>query len=123
MSQKKLRHHIGRHAARRVKLRLDPEAVIGIGWYTEEQWQALTTVVPDRGELDDSYAQWLAQANQGLQELRAQGFTVVRMQVDVEALVQWCRERGLAADGQTRAAYVSDQLKASAEQENFPQSD
>jgi len=52
--------------------------VIGLGWYSRDQWEALTKAVPDRSELDDTYEEWEAQATEALQTLAAEGVQPVK---------------------------------------------
>ena len=66
-----------RRAARKAARQRNTQA-IGLGWYSREQWEALTKVVPDRSELDDTYEAWEAQATDALQTLAAQGARPVK---------------------------------------------
>jgi isopentenyl diphosphate isomerase/L-lactate dehydrogenase-like FMN-dependent dehydrogenase len=98
-----------RRAARKAARQRNTQ-VIGLGWYSREQWEALTKVVPDRSELDDTYEAWEAQATDALQTLAAQGARPVKVQVDVQELVAWCRSKDRPVNGESRADFVGHLL-------------
>lgn len=85
--------------------------VVGLGWYDRAQWQRLTEVVEDRSELDDTYEEWKHGALDTMQMMERQGHKIVKVPVDVEALVAWCQERSLPINGKTRSEYVSFVLR------------
>jgi hypothetical protein len=89
-----------RHSPRR-------PVVIGFGWFTREQWQRLIEVVEDRNELDDTYEQWEKSAVAAMQMIERQGHKVERVYIEVEALVSWCKRKGLTVNGKSRAEYVT----------------
>jgi hypothetical protein len=66
----------------------------------------LCALVPDRSELDDTYEQWLETARRTVRDMESDGHVVERVPVDVVALAEWCRERGLPLTGPSRAKYV-----------------
>ena len=85
---------------------------VGVGWYTREEWEKLTTVVPDRSELDDTYEAWKNNAEKAEANLATQGISVARIPVSVDALVHWCKSRRLPVNGAARAEYVSELVGA-----------
>ncbi|MEP7186727.1 MAG: hypothetical protein ABI767_12910 [Rhodanobacter sp.] len=76
-------------------------------WFDEEQWKLLCALVPDRGELDDTYEQWLQSARQAVREIEASGHKVERVFVDAFAMSEWCLERDVPLNGSARAEYVA----------------
>ena len=107
-----------RRAARKAAEHKTNALVIGLGWYSREQWEALTKAVPDRPELDDTYEEWEAQAMDALHTLAAQGLRPVKVRVDVQELVAWCQSKGRPVNGESRADFVSHLLtKHSGEEE------
>ena len=99
-------------AARKNAWRGSPESMrVGIAWYSEDEWNKLTEVVPDRDELDGSYPEWEKNAHQALQRLRNEGFAAMPVMVDVAELKVWCEVEGRPVDSAARAYYVSHLLK------------
>ena len=95
---------------------MTPEILIGVGWYSEDQWTMLKLVADDRDSLDTNYEQWEAGVQEALEQLRKQpGVKTVEVPVDVEALRQWCRERGKPLDRSSRAEYAAEIVKSMSE--------
>lgn len=55
--------------------------VIGIGWYRQEHYDQLKEMFKDGDKLPDTYAQWLALAQNVCDKLTADGFEVVRAEI------------------------------------------
>jgi len=85
--------------------------VLGVAWFSPTQWQRLTEVVEDRNELDDTFEQWERGALDAVRTIERQGQRVEKVYLDVEALVSWCKARGLPVNGPSRAQYVSAVLQ------------
>jgi len=81
--------------------------VLRFAWFDEEQWNLLCALVPDRGELDDTYEQWEQSARQAVREIESSGRKVERVSVDVLAMSEWCSERKIPPTGPARAEYVA----------------
>lgn len=89
----------------------ETNAVVGVAWYRLKQWQRLRAVSIDADDLEDTYEEWLRQAEQKVADLSALGLCVEKVDVDVERLIAWCNERGLELDGRARSAYVTEKLR------------
>lgn len=87
------------------------EFVTGFGWYRREQWSRLRDVASDRDKLDVSYDRWLAGAQKALIEMALAGVAARRVDVDVEALLQWCQRERRPVDSAARAEFVADELR------------
>jgi len=81
--------------------------VLRFAWFDEEQWKLLCALVPDRGELDDTYEQWQQSARRAIREIEFSGRTVECVSVNVLTMSEWCRERNLPLTGAARAEYVA----------------
>lgn len=68
------------------------QVVVSFAWYDELQWELLCTLVPDRGELDDTYDQWQQSARRAVRMIESNGYKVRCISVDVSTLAAWCRE-------------------------------
>ena len=86
-------------------------SVVGLAWYFPSQWQQLREVSADSEHLEKTYPEWLAAFEEAFQKLSAAGIAVVKVPVDIEALIGWCRERSLPIDSKARAQYVSERLE------------
>jgi hypothetical protein len=86
--------------------------LIGVGWYSPDQWSKLKLVADDSETLDSNYEEWRAGVEKTLQELRSQpGIRAVKVSVDVQALQQWCRDRGKRLDGEARVQFIVEKVR------------
>ena len=85
--------------------------VVGVAWFDREQWQRLTEVVDDRNELDDTFEDWERSAFDAVRSLERRGQRVEKVSITVDALVSWCKAKGIPANGASRAQYVSFLLR------------
>jgi hypothetical protein len=95
--------------------RKQPGLLVGVAWYTPEQWERLKQVAADAEALDDTHADWLKNASRQVQWFKQDGFQVVEVPIDVEAWVAWCHENGKALDGAARSQFTSEQVWKSIE--------
>ena len=98
----------------------DNSLITGIAWYRRDQWARLRGLAADPDKLEESYDDWLAGAQKTLIRMAATKVRAQRVEVDVDALVRWCRLEGRPMDSAARAAYAASQLKR-AHQETNPE--
>jgi hypothetical protein len=96
----------------RQTLKPDKSAVVmAVATYTREQWNRLVEVADDRDELESSWEEWKAGHEETIALLRGQGFEPIEIPVDVDALQEFCRQRGLRNDSGGRAEYAAYQAQ------------
>ncbi len=83
----------------------------GIAWYRREQWQRLRQISADVEFLEETYEEWLKEATKALGELEKAGVSVTKVDVDVEELLKWCKDQGIAVDGGSRSRFVADKVR------------
>jgi hypothetical protein len=84
------------------------EIIIGITWYTLERFIQMKSVADDADSLDDTYTDWLKNASNHLQSLEKDGYEVVKVPIDIEEWVIWCKENGYdELNGAARSSFVS----------------
>lgn len=69
-----------------------------VAWYRPEQWSRLLAVRVDSDELPPTHAEWAQITEATLIGMKRPGFDIVKIDVDVDALVDWCRANGHAVD-------------------------
>ena len=87
------------------------DMTIGVAWYSREEWGRLLEVSVDRERLEETHGEWLRSARRTLLEMKGQGVRVKKVDVGVDELVQWCRDRNVPVDGEARAKYASVKLQ------------
>lgn len=85
--------------------------VTPIAWYKPTQWARLREVSEDRAELEPTYLQWFDAASKQIQDMGRAGLRVQRVDVDVEELVEWCRERGVPVTASARAWFTAEKAR------------
>jgi hypothetical protein len=83
----------------------------GIAWYRREQWALLKSVATDSDEIEETYDEWLEFAQRYLKEVWESGIDILKVEIDVEELIQWCQTNNRAVDGEARSDFVVLKLK------------
>ena len=96
----------------------DSQRVLGVGWYRPEQWTLLLSVSVDRDELESTHAEWLSSAESSLKTIREAGYNPVKIDIDVEEMIAWCKKNGVPVDGNARAHFIVDKTRQRAQEEN-----
>ena len=87
--------------------------VVGIGWYSADQWTMLKLTADDSSALDSSYEAWLAQAERTFAQVgQRTDIRAVKVHVDVHAMRQWCLSQGRPLDAPARADYLAETVRA-----------
>jgi len=85
---------------------------VGIGWYSEEEWNKLAEAVPDPTALDDSWQEWEKSALDAIWMLKEQGIFAMPVTIRVAELQAWCQAKGRPLDAEARAEYVAQVLRS-----------
>jgi hypothetical protein len=84
-----------------------PIRSIGVPWFTATQWPELRKVAADRSVLPERFADFESIAGWRFDRLRAQGYPVEKILIDVSELAAWCRAEGRPISGAARAEYAA----------------
>lgn len=88
---------------------------VGVAWYKPDQWQKLLAVSVDRDKLEETYDEWMLEAERVIKELRRQGLYIVKVDVNIEELVAWCQKKKIPVNGEARSMYAAHKLQQSSE--------
>ena len=86
-------------------------ATLGIAWYKREEWSHLLEISADRDELEDTYEEWLHNAETRLHEMAEAGINVMRVYINLDELQDWCIVQGRPLDGSARAVFTAEKLR------------
>ena len=89
----------------------EPKVKVGIAWYKRDQWQLLRNVSADRDDLEETYTEWKKDAEKALDQLRQGGPEVVKVNVKVEELLDWCLGQNIPVNANARSKYAAYQLQ------------
>jgi hypothetical protein len=84
---------------------------IGMAWYRSEQWNRLRQISEDVDILETNYEEWESLASRKIAELEAAGIKIEKVEVDVNELMSYCEEYGLAVNAESRSRFVTDKLR------------
>ena len=79
----------------------------GLCWIKPEQWQRLLEVAEDSDRLEASWQEWEQKSLEMIDVFATRGIQIQKVEVDVEALVDWCKSKGKGVNASTRAEYVT----------------
>jgi len=88
-------------------LRFDRRRVDYFSWFTREGWERLAAVSSD-DNFDVPYDQWAAGAERGIVQLTNLGFTVIKRDIDVDELLDWCKKRRRRFNSKSLARFLSE---------------
>jgi hypothetical protein len=97
------------------KKRSKAAMIVGCAWYRPEQWERLREISVDRDDLGATYEEWERNAEANLEKLNEMGLHSVKVDIDVEELVNWCMVQNCLVDGEARAQYATERLRLSRE--------
>jgi hypothetical protein len=87
------------------------KSILGIGWYKENQWDLLLRHAVDKEDLEPTYADWLEGISASIAEISNSQIQCVKIHVDVEEMIKWCKDNDYPFDGASRAVYISLKTK------------
>ena len=87
------------------------DTVLGIAWYTREQYEWLLKSANDRDNLEDTYEEWQATAEKMMVKLSKPGVLPRKVHINVEELVAWCKSHKRPVDGAARTTFVADKVE------------
>jgi hypothetical protein len=86
-----------------------PSLLVGVGWYTEEEWAKVKAAAVDAERFESTYAEWVQMAEEALVDLLATGIVGEKSYVTAEKLLAWCLAHNKPNNGAARAEFVSEQ--------------
>ena len=85
--------------------------VVGITWYSREDYPSLQRLVADGSGLPRTYDDWLKAAQLGFDMLQREGKTAVKIEVTPDAIKAYCIARGLDIDSKARLQFINEAVK------------
>ena len=82
-------------------------AIVGLPWYEEASYQAVTALMHDPDKLFAIYADWHRAAQRTEDQVRGNGQTAIRVTLDLVQFPAWCKARRLRIDAQARMDYAA----------------
>lgn len=118
MAKKKALAGAGRTVAKLKEKQLQKEEksrepmIQAMVWYKEEHYLPLLEIFDDRELLPPTYAAWLSRAEEKKSEVEANGDQVIKVFIDPETFVEWCTQKNLPKDANSRAELAIEVAQA-----------
>ena len=96
-----------RYAAKRNK---KTQPVVGIPWYTKDNWYKMKALADDKDRFHESYDHWLATTDKSIVILTNRGKLFERLDVDPIQYAFWCSKNSIGKNKKTRTAYTQHLL-------------
>jgi len=94
-----------------MKKRKSKKQIIGVGWYKKEQWKQLRDNSEDSENLEETYYEWVANANDTIKKFSNSDYHIEKIEIDINELLEWCKKEKRALDGESRANFISLKTK------------
>ncbi len=79
---------------------------VKIAYYNREDWNQLIDIIDDMESMHSKWEDWNQAFNKLKTELINKGFEIIEVVVDLEKLVEYCKENGLKNTGATRSKFI-----------------
>ncbi len=83
------------------------QVVVGVTWYTEDEWHLVKGAADDPERFEQTYADWLAMAEESSKSMLAAGIVARPITIVASELLAWCLAHGKPNNATSRAEYVS----------------
>lgn len=82
----------------------------GFFWYRADQYDRFRAVSKDRHKMPDTHAHFVQLAEHGIQEARLRGWVPVKIDVDIDVFLAWCRAGGRDVNAESRGEYANERV-------------
>ena len=89
--------------------------VVGVTWYTEENWSKVKAAATDPERFEETYAEWDAMAIEAVADLKKAGVNMVKFFVIPNELFPWCLLHSKPNNAASRAEFVAEKLRSQSE--------
>ena len=89
--------------------------VVGVTWYTEENWNKVKAAATDSERFEETYAKWSAMAREAIADLKKAGVNAVKVLVIPNELLPWCLAHNKPNNAASQAEFVSEKLRSQSE--------
>lgn len=79
---------------------------IKLAYYRKKDWKRFVKIIDDREKMHDIWYDWHKDFERAKRDLTNQGFEVVDIIIDLDELIEYCRQRGIKNDGKARSQFV-----------------
>lgn len=85
--------------------------ICSIPYYRNDQYDRLREVSIDKETFSISYEEMMIITESKHKEMENKGFEVVKIDVDIEELIEWCNSRSVTLNPESRTKFTLEKLK------------
>lgn len=86
--------------------------LVGLAWYTDENWGQVKASASDPEVFEDSFQEWKAMAISARREFQRAGVRAIEFHIIPREFSAWCTLNNRENNAQSRAEFVSESLSA-----------
>lgn len=83
------------------------QLINGVLWWKPEQWEKARKVCLNGDDFFETYLEWEIRAEKTIKQLREHRLKVVKVEIDLNELVAWCKQENKPLGGKARSEFVS----------------
>ena len=91
---------------------LTKNSVVTLAYYEQKDWTRFLALIDDREHVCDTWEEWHHIYERSKKDLLAEGFIVKEQKVDLDELVEYCKNHGMKNDGKARSQFVIERRVA-----------
>ena len=80
---------------------------IGIACYQKDQWELFLKIADDRDKLEKTWDDWRGNVDRVIKNMKDLGKEVEEIEIDLDDLANYCKERNLPNTTKTRSRYIA----------------
>jgi hypothetical protein len=88
-----------------------PKKICALASYRKNQYDRYREISVDKETFSNSYDEMMVSAKSKHKEMENKGFKVVKIDVDIEELIEWCQHRKVTINPESRTKFTMEKLK------------
>ncbi|NOX90196.1 MAG: hypothetical protein GXO77_14345 [Calditrichaeota bacterium] len=83
------------------------KSLLGFVWFTREEWEKMHRIAVDPERLENTYEEWKRMVTDAIEEFEAQGYSIVKVSIDVNEFLRWCKVNDKQPDAESRSQFAN----------------
>ena len=88
-----------------------PKKICILTYYRKDQYDRYREISVDKEAFSKSYDEMMVSAKSKYKDMENKGFKVVKIEIDIEELIEWCRHRKVTINPESRTKFSMEKLK------------
>ena len=87
------------------------DILFGLATYREKDWERLREISSDKDKMNKTYKSWKKEYNKLKKYLQENGIKTIKVLVDIDELIDYCKRNGLENNAKARAKFVAEKVR------------